>query len=454
MRGRQHGGGLETSGAQLMKMTIKLSLKDTMLPVIVLAFVGVPVTFLAPFFTTNTRWLVLIAVMLYVIATGRMWRPLRTRFAIVTILSCLWSITTVIWSEAPLLSALKSAAFMMVSLTCLVAGYNWSLRTPIEKILDFLMPLTIAALLAGVLGMFSTSSYDYAGDLELYQGLVGGSNMFGSMLAMCAPYLLWKVYHNWGRMKVRLVWLALCFVGLYYLMAASSRGAMMIVFITMAGMFLSLGLRRRVQIFIMSIGAIGIVVIAMPDTLEYLQQKFIYKNASHLQGVFYTRLDPWKISYDKAQQGGLFGGGYGVSIGDKTGEFKFSLTSVKYGREKGNSQLAIVEETGVIGLLLYGVSLFFLFLRLVNAARQWPTGSGKVMMTLTTYLLVGMIAGSCFEAWWVAPGSPESVYFWVMVGVALGLSATRPVLAQNLRKSAAVRRAVLIESPGQRSAAT
>jgi hypothetical protein len=26
-----------------------------------------------------------------------------------------------------------------------------------------------------------------------------------------------------------------------------------------------------------------------------------------------------------------------------------------------------------------------------------------------------------FEAWWVAPGSPESIWFWAMVGIGLGL---------------------------------
>jgi hypothetical protein len=32
-----------------------------------------------------------------------------------------------------------------------------------------------------------------------------------------------------------------------------------------------------------------------------------------------------------------------------------------------------------------------------------------------------MIANSVFEAWWVAPGSPEAAYFWGLVGIALGM---------------------------------
>ena len=344
-----------------------------MLPLIVLSFVGVAVTFLSPIFTTTTRWLVLTTVMAYVIGTGRMWKPLRTRFAIVTLVYGVWGAATVIWSESPLLSTLKSIAFLMVAPTCLIAGYNWSLRTPTENTLDFLMPLTVSALLAGILGRFSAHAYDYEGASSLYQGLVSGPNMFGSMLSMCSPYLLWKLFYKWENMRLRAFWLLLTLIGLYYLLAASSRGAMMIVIITVIGMCLSLGLRRRVQLIILSIAAAILLVLILPNQLEALQQKWIYKNSSHSQGIFYTRLDPWRVSWEKAQQGGWFGGGYGVSIGDKTGEFKFSLSAEKYGREKGNTQLAIIEETGVIGLVLYLVSLFFLFLRLVNAARRWQS---------------------------------------------------------------------------------
>jgi len=33
----------------------------------------------------------------------------------------------------------------------------------------------------------------------------------------------------------------------------------------------------------------------------------------------------------------------------------------------------------------------------------------------------GLFVQSIFEAWWVAPGSPEAVYFWALTGVSIGL---------------------------------
>ena len=180
---------------------------------------------------------------------------------------------------------------------------------------------------------------------------------------------------------------------------------------------------------------------------EQLQQKLIYKHATRTQGVFYTRQDVWNVTYEKAKEGGWFGGGYGISIGDKS-KFQFGLTAEKYGREKGNAQLAIIEETGIIGFVLYAASLFFLFARLINAVRRWPSGPEKVVIAITTSTVIGMIVGSCFEAWWVAPGAPESVYFWVITGVALGYSSTRPLSDHELAKPVISRRLVDVQNHG------
>jgi O-antigen ligase len=98
------------------------------------------------------------------------------------------------------------------------------------------------------------------------------------------------------------------------------------------------------------------------------------------------------------------------------------LTAVGYGREKGNSQLAIVEETGVIGLVFYAFFLSALFSYLFRAFRGASDERAKVALGLVTGALLGMTFQSVFEAWWVAPGSPESAFFWAIAGLGLGLS--------------------------------
>jgi O-antigen ligase len=101
------------------------------------------------------------------------------------------------------------------------------------------------------------------------------------------------------------------------------------------------------------------------------------------------------------------------------------LTAVGYGREKGNSQLAIVEETGLVGLAFYLVLVFALISRVYGGFAMAKNPRAKVALGLAFGAVVGMLFQSVFEAWWVAPGAPESVAFWALTGVSLGLCARK-----------------------------
>jgi len=398
--------------------------KHLLLPLTMLAFVGVAITFLSPLFTLSTRWLVLGLLLVYSIVNGSWLRIFTSGFGIFTVIYALWALLTSVWSEVPQLSLMKAGAFMLVIITCLAAGYHWVRHHPNAAALDYLVPLTVAALAAGIFGRYAARPVDISGDTVMYQGLVYGSNMFGSMLAMCSPYLIWKTWSHWSRPRLRWVWLLVLLISLYYLFAASSRGAILIVLCTATGLFLCLSLSRRLLIMIATFVVFVLAFLFTPGRLERLQQQYIYKQASAEQGILYTRAEVWQVSYAQAQKGGWVGGGFGVTIGGSK-SFRGGLTSIGYGREKGNSQLAIVEETGIIGFLLYLVSLALLFTKLVGRLLVLPRSPQKSLLAIVTGCLCGMLVGSVFEAWWVAPGSPESMFFWVLTGIGLGLASAR-----------------------------
>jgi O-antigen ligase len=154
--------------------------------------------------------------------------------------------------------------------------------------------------------------------------------------------------------------------------------------------------------------------------LDTTYKDYILKGSSQEQGIFFSRGEVWRISYENAQQGGWFGAGYGVTVGET--DFQGGATAVGYGREKGNTQLAIVEETGVVGLGLYFILLLALFLPLVRAHLREKNTDIKVVLGIVIGALAGLTVMSVFEAWWVAPGSAESAYFWSLAGVGLGLT--------------------------------
>jgi hypothetical protein len=109
------------------------------------------------------------------------------------------------------------------------------------------------------------------------------------------------------------------------------------------------------------------------------------------------------------------GAGFSVTIGDTN----YKIKQASYGREKGNSQLAILEETGVIGLLLSSVVIFLFFLHVFFYYLRFSSDE-KVMLGLVLGSICGLLAESFVEAWWDSLG-PEVICFWTLVGIVFGI---------------------------------
>ncbi|MCZ7612765.1 MAG: hypothetical protein M5T52_04270 [Ignavibacteriaceae bacterium] len=84
----------------------------------------------------------------------------------------------------------------------------------------------------------------------------------------------------------------------------------------------------------------------------------------------------WEPSYRAAQNGGLTGLGYGMSDPNiKPGSLGDHYEGERFVREKGNSVLALVEETGVVGLVLFLLPIIYLLRKLPDTRYQTlPTG--------------------------------------------------------------------------------
>src|SRR5690606_12721979 len=91
--------------------------------------------------------------------------------------------------------------------------------------------------------------------------------------------------------------------------------------------------------------------IIAPQIQEGVYTRLVIKGTSG-DDIFYSRRGPWETSYRAALEGGWVGLGYGVAAGHDSFTGGLS-TGGTYGREKGNSQLAVWEELGLIGLAFY-----------------------------------------------------------------------------------------------------
>lgn len=394
----------------------------------ILAFNGTMVSYLSIFLTDN-RWIFLLLLSIQQIFSKQRQHTPRF-FMICLFLYALWCIITVSWSENNELSFMKSSMFFILTFTMIRAGQFWMARSTLRKSFDYLIPLAIVAYATGILGYFFSPN---AFDGILFQGYVYGANMFGALMAMTIPLILWRCYLNLSRPHIRNIWIGLLLLAMLFIFMSMSRAALLMALLSLAGGLVFLAANKQLLFGYLIIAVAILVYSFSPIFGSQVVQRVVYK---HGDTVLYTRVQVWDESYEKATLGGWFGAGYGVSIGAPAIE-RERLTSVGYGREKGNSQLAIIEETGIVGFLLYILMLASLFRILLRKYKKTKSRDIKVALGLYIGALAGMIVQSGFEAWWVAPGAPESAVFWALAGCALGLTALDDKIphTSNLRQT-------------------
>jgi hypothetical protein len=373
-------------------------------------------------FNTETRWFVLACLFMYLLLTSKLFRCLNGGFGLMLFANILWCFLTWSWSDVPELTGAKAIAFAGVTLAVTSGGIEWARTRTGDSLIAGLLPFTFLAIFAGFFGYSTTdASVDGGFGVTLYQGLTGNPNMLGMLAAMGLPYAVWRLYSSRRPGAPRRAYyvsvgllIALVLIELHSMSRASFfiMGCVLILYLLAQQ-------KRRQAMYVLAIIMVAVVgVLAAPESIHDNFWRFAHKGNPNAD-IFFSRRSLWEVSYEQALKGGWFGGGYGVTIGE-TG-FGGGLTAFGYGREKGNTQFAITEELGLIGLGLYGLLLASLFVHLASTSKQIQTRDDKVAFGIVTGAILGMTVNSVFEAWWVAPGSPESPYFWGLVGIALGL---------------------------------
>jgi hypothetical protein len=122
--------------------------------------------------------------------------------------------------------------------------------------------------------------------------------------------------------------------------------------------------------------------------------------SKHGWDILATRTILWEPSFEAAKIGGVTGIGYGMSA---PGIYVYGAEDLMQGqenyyREKGNSALAITEETGLIGIIILFSSICLWFKKTFKCRQNI---SDIILLSFT----FGFIVQSNFEGW-VGGGSP------------------------------------------------
>lgn len=388
------------------------------------AYASVGIVVLNPIFNTTTRWFFLGFLIVALALRGQLFLALRNAFLLAAWGFCAWGILTSFWSQVPQLSLYKSVLYAVSVLAYVSAGQAWS-RGARGHSLGYLLPVVALALLAGF-GPGGTSE-TWSNGMKIYYGLSGNPNFLGMLAALSIPASMYYIYRlKSGSSSVRRVLSVVVFFALMVIVLRSNSRSALLCVLAIGGSFL-LALRpdRRILLVLSACFVFVATVIAIPAIQQATYERFVVKGADEssigaTDDIFYSRRKNWTESYDAALSAGAFGVGFGVSAGDQM--FRGGFTANFYGREKGNSQLAVWEETGVFGLLLYAVVILQIAGYFRSAYRLARSSELRMQIALVTGTLVGLLIQSVFEGWWTSPGSLEGCYFWSTVGVAAGLS--------------------------------
>jgi len=408
--------------------------QEWVFPFVLFAFSAVGVSYVNIVFNANIRWLALLGLALALLIRGKLFSLFDNKLIIPVFPYLSWCFATVIWSEVPLLSFEKSFAVVFTAVTFIGGGMAWSRAVRSEHRLLYLLPVALLALLAGT-GQTANSLNASSGDLVIYQGLTGNPNFLSVLATMMLPLGLYyglETNRNRANYWIPIAGLIGIVASLVLLWITASRASMLCALAIGAAYAMSISAGRALIILTIAITITVGAGIAVPAAEEGVYERFVVKGETG-DDIFASRRTNWAETYDAAVKGGAFGLGYGVSAGEK--EFTVGLEAINYGREKGNSQLAIWEETGQIGLMLYSLIIFQILFLLPGRISTLHSRNDRIQATLVMGVTVGLIFQSIFEAWWSSPGSIEGACFWASLGVVWGIVDQDPYTARVRRPS-------------------
>ena len=383
-------------------------------PLAVFGFAAVGIRYADWVFTPATRWLPLLLLALFLLWRGRLFLAFRTPLGSAIGAWIGWVLLTALWSDAPLLSLMKGAALALAVVPLVSGGVYWAQQARPADPLSYLAPLWVLVFFASLfgLGVFRTMN----GGIPIFEGLSENANAFGALIAISLPYPLHAAYRstNWPRAAA---WIGVAILLLALLMLTRSRSAALIALCVLLSFgFVALPRKLLVAGALAGLTIVGAAV-AFPS-ISGVARVLIEKG--HDEDLLFSRRALWSRSYDYAAQGGIVGLGFGVSAESKL-SFEGASNSVGYVREKGSSPLAIVEETGLIGLAIVALLLAQLFTLLIIRTRAIAARDVRLAAGLATGALAGVVLQSLLEGWWTAPGALLSIFFWSTAGVALGI---------------------------------
>ena len=242
----------------------------------------------------------------------------------------------------------------------------------------------------------------------------GNPNSLGLIMGcVCWPVLLWRsmlpsTRHEHAR---RFISLSICGALLVLSLARAS-----ILSASLVSVFLLLG-TRRYRILLLSMSLFAAILLSMflvvPERFQNASETFIFKKGVH-GNLADSRQKPWERSLHSFQEHPWLGLGFGAADNSAAWRLDY-VTQGQLTRERGSSYLTLLETTGILGTLPFGLLLLAL-IREIWRVFLWLRHSGKISQpaVVAAAIILGGLVNAFFEDWMFAVGYYFCVIFWVL----------------------------------------
>ena len=400
--------------------------RKTFFPLIIIAFLIAGTNLPFKFDLTEGRWVVLgvggvLGLAVYVKVHLHRFRT----FHLIASFCVLSAFVSALVSAYPGEALLKALSFFLLFL---YAGTGARTAVPLRPERFFVF-LSIAM---EILIWFVAICY-----LALRDEIFGNPNSLGAIMAVgCIPVLLWAFLTAQSRTSKMRVGAELI-LALLLLLSSFSRAA--IAGAAISSLLVCFSLREyRVLMkgFAITVALAVCAVIFMPQQSstpswngsESIGSVFLYKG-NREKGVFGSRRTVWQQTWNVIREKPWFGSGFGTS------ETSEDMTKLDYAahhidtwvaREHGNSYLAIIEWTGLLGVVPF-YALMLLVVRNAGFVFLWIRQSRDAFspaLPAAAIVIAGLV-DAAFEDWLLAVGYYLCVFFWVIAFILVDVMPSR-----------------------------
>ncbi len=329
-----------------------------------------------------------------------------------------WGLLSVLWSPLPQISLGQLSVPVVLILLAANVGAQW--RSPADTS-RLLAALCIAlAVIAWLLLLLHFTVPEYGSLSRVADGLVhptAAAAIGGvGLVLVLAVRLLWA--WEWSRW---LLWpAAIGHICLLYV--ANSRTSIGLSFVLITGIAL-LFANRQLLLSLVVLGSAAVALYLVVDPGERQAEHHVVEAIGHLhrgqQGrllEFSGRAEMWQIVWTSFQTSPWVGHGYFVTSAN--GDL---FVWEEWGNHTAhNAILQTLASTGVVGLILFAVGIGYPFLSFLRRA---TTPHARRLAQLLVVLSIWYLGWGLFNESITGPLAPESVVFYVVLGLVVGVTA-------------------------------